>query len=47
MAAILNAKGIYRGDDFLKMVRDRKVVQDMLGIEVSSLEGYLFPEPTT
>ena len=44
MAAILNAKGIYKGEDFLKMVRDRKVAQDLLGVDVSSLEGYLFPE---
>lgn len=44
MAALLNSKGLYKGDEFLKAVKDKKIIQDLLGIEVSSLEGYLFPE---
>jgi UPF0755 protein len=44
MAAVLNAKGMYKGDDFLAMVRNRAVIQELLGVEVSTLEGYLFPE---
>lgn len=44
MAAILEAKGLYKRDDFLKAVKDPKNIQELLGIEVSSLEGYLFPE---
>lgn len=44
MAAILNNKGIYKGEEFLKAVKDKKIIQELLGIEVSSLEGYLFPE---
>lgn len=44
MAAILNSKGLYKGEEFLKAVKDKAIIQDLLGIEVSSLEGYLFPE---
>lgn len=44
MAGLLEAKGLYKAADFLQMVRDRDVIRELLGIEVSSLEGYLFPE---
>jgi UPF0755 protein len=44
MANELEQKGFYKKTDFLHMVRDKKVIQELLGIEVSSLEGYLFPE---
>jgi UPF0755 protein len=44
MAALLEAKGFYKSKDFLKAVHDKKLIQELLGIEVSSLEGYLFPE---
>jgi UPF0755 protein len=44
IATILQAKGLYKSDEFLKMVRDKEIAQQLLGIEVSSLEGYLFPE---
>ena len=44
MAAILENKGLYKGADFLKLVRDRAVAQELLGVDVSSLEGYLYPE---
>ena len=44
MAAIINQRGIYKGEEFLKMVRDKALIKELLGIDVSSLEGYLFPE---
>lgn len=44
MAAQLEAKNLYRAADFLEAVRDRAVIRSLLNIEVSSLEGYLFPE---
>ena len=44
MAALLDARGMFKGAEFLTMVRDRRVVQELLGVDVSSLEGYLFPE---
>lgn len=44
IAGILDGKKLFKGEEFLKMVKDKKVIQDLLGIEVSSLEGYLFPE---
>lgn len=44
IATILEAKGLYKSDEFLKMARDKQVASQLLGIEVSSLEGYLFPE---
>jgi UPF0755 protein len=44
MAAALEAKGLYKAEEFLKAVRDPALIQKLLAIEVSSLEGYLFPE---
>lgn len=44
MAAALEAKGLFKAEDFLKACRDPALIQKLLGIEVSSLEGYLFPE---
>lgn len=44
IATILEAKGLYKSEEFLKMTRDKQVASQLLGIEVSSLEGYLFPE---
>ncbi len=44
MAALLEQKNLSKASDFLKMVRNRDVIRELLGIEVSSLEGYLFPE---
>ena len=44
MAAIMNAKGLYKGDEFLAATRDKKIIQELLGVDVSSLEGYLYPE---
>lgn len=44
MAALLEQKGLFKAADFLAAVKNKKNIQDLLGIEVSSLEGYLFPE---
>lgn len=44
MASMVEAKGLYKAEDFLNACRDKDFVQTLLGIEVSSLEGYLFPE---
>lgn len=44
MAAAVQAKGLFKADDFLRSVKDKKLIQELLGVEVSSLEGYLFPE---
>lgn len=44
MAKILEGKGLYKADDFLKACRDKEFVKQLLAIDVSSLEGYLFPE---
>ncbi len=44
MAQTLEAKGLFKAKDFIEACRDPKLIQDLLGIEVSSLEGYLFPE---
>ncbi|HMN68607.1 MAG TPA: endolytic transglycosylase MltG [Bdellovibrionales bacterium] len=44
MAALLESKGLYKAEEFLKAARDKDLIQKLLGIDVSSLEGYLFPE---
>jgi len=44
VAAILEAKGLFKAEDFLRACRDKDLIQQLLGIDVSSLEGYLFPE---
>ena len=44
MAAILEKHGIYKGAEFLAAVHDRVLIKQLLGVEVSSLEGYLYPE---
>ncbi|MGE0525575.1 MAG: endolytic transglycosylase MltG [Bdellovibrionales bacterium] len=44
MAALIESKGLYKAQDFLDAVRDKELIRALLGIEVSSLEGYLFPE---
>ncbi len=44
MAAILEQKGLFKAEDFLKACRSKDVIRELLGIEVSSLEGYLYPE---
>lgn len=44
MAKLLEGKGLFKADDFIKACRDKKLIHDLLGIDVSSLEGYLYPE---
>jgi UPF0755 protein len=44
MAALLESKGLFKAEEFLKACRDKDMIQALLGIDVSSLEGYLFPE---
>ena len=44
IADIFSKKNIATRDEFLKMVRDPKVVHELLGEDAPSLEGYLFPE---
>ena len=44
MATTLEAKKLYKAEEFLKAVRDKKLVRELLGAEAPSLEGYLFPE---
>ncbi|MCC7404753.1 MAG: endolytic transglycosylase MltG [Bdellovibrionales bacterium] len=44
IAETLQQQGFAKKDDFLRLVRDRKLSQRLLGEELGSLEGYLFPE---
>ncbi len=44
MAQILEEKKIFKAQDFLAACRDKALASKMVGMEVSSLEGYLFPE---
>lgn len=44
MAMLLEEKHLYTAKEFIAACRDHKLVQELLGIDVSSLEGYLFPE---
>lgn len=44
MATLVNTKGLYKAEDFLAAVRDKQTIQDLLGVDVTSLEGYLYPE---
>ncbi len=44
MAKILESKGLYKYSDFLNVVRDKKFVKEILGKDLPSFEGYLFPE---
>lgn len=44
MAQVLETKGLYKGQDFLKLVREPELVKKVTGMAAPSLEGYLFPE---
>lgn len=44
MATVLEQKNLYKAEEFLKACHDKKLIHELLGIDVSSLEGYLFPE---
>lgn len=44
MGALLESKGLFKATDFIRHCKDKEMIRELLGIEVSSLEGYLFPE---
>lgn len=44
MGALLESKGLFKATDFIRLCKDKEMIRELLGIEVSSLEGYLFPE---
>jgi UPF0755 protein len=44
MAELIESKGLARRAEFLTLVRDGRLIQELLGEELPSLEGYLFPE---
>lgn len=44
MATTLQSKNLYSAEEFLKACRDPALIHQLLGVEVGSLEGYLFPE---
>lgn len=44
MATLLESKKLFKAADFLAATRDKELIKKLLGIEISSLEGYLFPE---
>ncbi len=44
MASAIERQGIFKAEEFLNMVRDKALIRELLGVDVSSLEGYLFPE---
>jgi len=44
MASLLDRQGIFKAPDFLEIVRDKELIRELLGVDVSSLEGYLYPE---
>lgn len=44
MAAAVEQKGLAKAADFLALVRDPRLIEELLGEKLPSLEGYLFPE---
>ncbi len=44
MASIIQDKGLATKEEFLKKVQDPKLIQELLGENHKSLEGYLYPE---
>lgn len=44
IAVILENLGLGTQQDFANLIRDKAFIQSLLGVEVESLEGYLFPE---
>ena len=44
IAAILEKMGLGTRQDFFALARDKEFIKSLLGEELSSLEGYLFPE---
>lgn len=44
IADLVQKRGIASREEFLQLVRDPKLIQELLGEQAPSLEGYLFPE---
>lgn len=44
IAQLFESRGLFSADEFLKACRDKALIQELLGVNVSSLEGYLYPE---
>lgn len=44
IAELVARQGLATQQDFLKLIRDKDFVREILGEELPSLEGYLFPE---
>ncbi len=40
----LEEKGVGKKQDFLRLIRDQKLITELLGESLPSLEGYLYPE---
>jgi UPF0755 protein len=44
IAHLLDEKGVVSVSDFLSAAQDKKLIKNLLGPDVESFEGYLFPE---
>jgi UPF0755 protein len=44
VADVVQKRGIAKRDEFLALTRDRALIRELLGEDLPSLEGYLFPE---
>jgi UPF0755 protein len=44
MAELIEAKGLAHRGEFLTLVKDKNLIHEVLGENLPSLEGYLFPE---
>jgi UPF0755 protein len=44
IADLLEQQGLAKRHEFLALVRDRKFIRELIGADLPSLEGYLFPE---
>ena len=44
IATLFDERGFYSKDEFLKLVRDKKFIEEVLGETRDSLEGYIFPD---
>lgn len=44
IAELLSRQGIMKGEEFLRLTRDKEFIRELIGEDAPSLEGYLFPE---
>lgn len=44
IAEAMERQGLVKKDEFLALTQDPKLIRDLLGEDLNSLEGYLFPE---